>query len=50
MLTYSSRPGFRAWWEVRRAVFSEPFASFLESQPPDPRVVSCHEVTHLGAP
>lgn len=47
MLTYFSREGFQTWWSVRREVFSEPFALFLETQKLDRAVASYADVTNL---
>jgi hypothetical protein len=47
MLTYYSRPGFQTWWGHRREVFSEPFAAFLETEKPDRKVASYHEISNL---
>ncbi|MGI9245392.1 MAG: hypothetical protein ACR2I8_01605 [Steroidobacteraceae bacterium] len=32
MLTYHSRPGFQAWWKMRRDVFSPSFVEFLATE------------------
>ena len=49
MLTYFSREGFQTWWSVRREVFSEPFALFLETQKLDRAVASYADVVKLTA-
>jgi hypothetical protein len=46
MVTYFRRPGFQAWWRLRRDVFSDKFAKFLESAGPGLLVASYHDVTH----
>lgn len=38
-LTYFVRPGVRAWWEMRKAAFSDEFREFLESAAPDPTLL-----------
>lgn len=48
MLTYFARDGFQTWWHIRRDVFSEPFAKFLEMETIDRPVASYAEVTKLG--
>lgn len=51
MVTYFRRPGFQAWWQLRREVFSEPFVQFLESEDAAAVVPSYHDVTHQkGSP
>ena len=45
MLTYYQRPGYRAWWQFRRSVFSDSFATFIESEQPDIAVASYYDVT-----
>ena len=47
MLTYYSRPGFQTWWQHRRDVYSEPFATFLETERLDRKVMSYHEISNL---
>ena len=46
MLTYHQRPGYRSWWELRRHVFSESFADFLDTEQLDTPVATYHEVVH----
>ena len=50
MLTYHARPGFQTWWEHRRDVYSESFAIFLETEKPDRKVSSYHEISNLKSP
>jgi len=47
MLTYYSRPGFQTWWAHRKAVFSEPFVVFLETEKVDRNVATYHEISNL---
>ena len=49
MLTYYAQPGFQTWWEHRRDVYSESFATFLETEKLDRKVASYHEVSNLKA-
>ena len=49
MLTYYARPGFQTWWSLRRDVFSESFAAFLESSRPDKPIASYRDITRLKA-
>lgn len=44
MLTYYSRPGFQAWWTIRRDVFSASFVDFLHYEKLDKPVASYYEV------
>ena len=46
ILTYHQRPGHRSWWNLRRHVFSESFANFLETEKLDVPVASYHDVVH----
>ena len=48
MLSYYARPGFQSWWAIRRDVFSDSFATFLETAKPDKVVPSYHEVTRVS--
>jgi hypothetical protein len=54
MLTYFARPGFESWWQMRRAVYSDSFATFLETEKLDRPVASYADVvgisTSPGAP
>ena len=50
MLTYHSRPGFQSWWRLRRAVFSEPFVQFLETERVDRPVASYAELSGFAGP
>ena len=47
MLTYYSRPGFQTWWAHRRDVYSEPFATFLETEKLDRKIPTYHEISNL---
>jgi hypothetical protein len=47
MLTYFGRPGVQDWWKVRRAVYSESFAIFLESAEIEEPLLSYYEVTQM---
>jgi len=49
MLTYFSNPGFQTWWGMRRDVFGEPFARFLETTPLDRPLPSYPELTGYRA-
>ncbi len=44
MLTYHSRPGFQAWWVLRRDVFSKSFVEFLSKEKLDKPVASYFDV------
>lgn len=44
MLTYHSRPGFQAWWVLRRDVFSKSFVDFLSVEKLDKPVASYYDV------
>ena len=46
MLSYHARPGYQAWWNLRRHVFSESFAEFMDTEQLDIPVASYHEVVH----
>ena len=46
MVTYFHRPGFQAWWRLRRDVFSGSFVQFLESAGSELTVASYYDVTH----
>lgn len=50
MVTYFHRPGFQAWWRLRRDVFSETFVHFLESADSAHLVASYYDVTHQAQP
>jgi hypothetical protein len=49
MLTYYAEPGFKAWWSVRRDVFSESFGEFLETTDLDVHIASYSDIAQLGA-
>jgi hypothetical protein len=49
ILTYFARDGFQTWWSVRRDVFSEPFAHFLETETLDRPIASYADVTGITA-
>lgn len=50
MLAYFERPGFQAWWRLRRGAFSESFAVFLETDTVADPLVSYFEVTRSEPP
>lgn len=45
MVSYFYRPGFHAWWEMRREVFSLSFAEFLENAELKGAIPSYLEIT-----
>ena len=47
MLTYAARDGFQAWWRLRRDVFSEPFATFLDNEKIDRPIASYADVAGI---
>ncbi|MBT3834307.1 MAG: hypothetical protein HOB98_04290 [Gammaproteobacteria bacterium] len=49
MLSYHARPGFQAWWEIRRDVYSASFVKFLSSETLDVQMTSYFEMTGTPA-
>lgn len=48
MLTYFNQPGMKSWWGMRRDVFSETFATYLEGEKLDKKIPSYSQIAGIS--